>query len=328
MFELKKQLMWSKLKVGIIITMAIMILLFTVFFANGLEKILSPTIDIRAHIKDVKGLRQGSPVWFSGIEIGAVKRIDLHAEKGTLVTMSIKKDKAQFIKKDSIASVQTMGLLGDKYIEISTGSSDVSSISPEDIIEGAEYMEFKDVIKTGSEALKRITEFVGEMDSFIKKMDKVVDAINNSKFLKDPTLYNNLEEASRNLAYALRDLRESEGTMKKIIQDPSMYNKMLSAASSLEEFGRRMNEGSGTLRKLSEDPSLYENLNKATLQLNSVLEKIDSGEGLAGSLLKDKELPNELRETVSELKTLSRELGELTKDIKSNPKKYFKFSIF
>lgn len=328
MFELKKQLMWSKLKVGIIITMALMILLFTVFFANGLEKILSPTIDIRTHIKDVKGLRQGSPVWFSGIEIGSVKRIDLHAEKGTVVTMSIKKDKAQFIKKDSVASVRTMGLLGDKYIEISIGSADASSVSPGDIIEGAEFMELKDVIKTGSDALKRITEFVGEMDSFIKKMEKLVNAISDSKFLKDPTLYNNLEEASRNLAYALRDLKESEGTMKKIVQDPSLYNKMLSAASSLEEFGRKMNEGSGTLKKLSEDPSLYENLNMAALQLNSIFERINSGEGLVGSLLKDKELSNELRETVSELKTLSRELKELTKDIKSNPKKYFKFSIF
>ena len=111
MFDLKKQLFWSKLKVGLLITLALIILIFTVFFSGGIERFLSPTIEIKAEIKNVRGLRTGSPVWLSGIEIGSVKKIELHPEHGTIVTMSVEKRSAPFIKKDSTVTVQTIGLL-------------------------------------------------------------------------------------------------------------------------------------------------------------------------------------------------------------------------
>lgn len=82
-----------------------------------------------------------------------------------------------------------------------------------------------------------------------------------------------------------------------------------------------MNEGHGTLKKLAEDAELYDNLSKASLKLASVLEHIDKGEGLAGVLVNDKELASELKDNVSELK-------ELLKDVRQNPKRYFKFSLF
>lgn len=328
MFDAKKQLMWSKLKVGIVVSIALLLLIFTVFFAGGIETLFSPKVEIKAQIKDVKGLRKGSPVWVSGIEIGFVKNIELHAEYGTLVNMSINKDSAKYIKKDSTATVQTIGLLGDKYIEISMGSPDAAPISAGDTIKGVEQIEIKDIVKAGSSTLIKITEFIGELEGFLKKIEKSATGIANSKFLTDPQLYNNLQDVSKSLSAILKDYEESEGTLKKLINDPSLYNKMLSATLSVEEFGKKATEGSGSLKRLAEDPALYENLSKASKQLSEILEKIEAGEGVAGSLVKDKKLETEFKESVSELKLLTRDLSELVKDIKSNPKKYFKFSIF
>jgi phospholipid/cholesterol/gamma-HCH transport system substrate-binding protein len=328
MFDMKRQLMWSKLKVGIVVTIAFVLLLFTVFFAGGIESMFSPKIEIKAQIKDVRGLRKGSPVWISGIEIGSVNSINLDAEHGTIVAMSIDKGSAKYIKKDSTATVQTIGLLGDKYIEIGLGSPDAAPISHGDTIKGVDQIDIKDIIKAGSTTLVKITEFIGELDGFVKKIEKSATGIANSKFLTDPQLYNSLQEASKSLSGILKDFKESEGTVKKLVEDPSLYNKMLSATSSIEEFGKKVTEGQGSLKKLVEDPALYENLSKASKQLAAVLDKIEAGEGMAGSLVKDKKLESEFKESVSELKSLTRELGELAKDIKANPKKYFKFSIF
>lgn len=328
MFDSKKQLSWSKLKVGILITLTLVILLFTVFFAGGIEKILSPKIEIKAEIKNVKGLRTGSPVWLSGIEIGSVKKIELHPKHGTIVTMSIEKRSAQFIKKDSTAIVQTIGLLGDKYIEIGLGSADSPSIVDGDIIKGIEQIEVKDIVKAGSEALSKITEFTGELEGFLKRLEKSTKGITNSKFFTDPDLYNNLEEASNNLISVLRDFKESEGTLKKLMTDPSLYNKMLSATSSIDELSKKANHDAGTLKRLIEDPSLYENLDIASKRLSELINKIESGEGIAASLVGDKKLDEDFKESISELKSLTKELNELVRDIKSNPKKYFKFSIF
>jgi len=326
MFDMKKQLTWSKLKVSLVITLALIALFIAVFFAGNIEDLFSPKVQIKAQIKDVRGLRKGSPVWISGIEVGSVKSIDLHTEYGTLVTMFINSNAAKFIKKDSKASVLTMGLLGDKYVDLSNGSPQAEIVKPGNVLEGATQLEIHDIVNASLVSLGKITDFMKKLENFIDKLDKSEGTI--AKFLTDPALYNNVQEATKTMSELLRDIKESQGTMKKLIEDPALYNKLLSTASSMEEFTRKIKEGSGTLKKLAEDPELYDNLNKASKQLSSILERIDSGEGVAGSLVRDRELSKEVRDTLGELKGSITEFKELIKDIREHPKKYLKFSVF
>lgn len=353
MFDLKKQLMWSKLKVGIVITLALLTLFFTVFFAGGIETLLSPAAELKAQIQDVKGLRNGAPVWLSGIEIGSVKGIQLHPEYGAIVTLSVKKSALPFIKKDSHARVLTIGLLGDKYIELSGGSPGTGQILPGDTIRGVAQIELKDIMDTSVMSIEKLTGFIGRLDTLVARIEKGDGTV--AKFISDPALYDNLRDTTKNLSLAIKDVKDARGTMKLLIEDPTLYNKMVTATSSVEEFGKKLTdgsgtvsklvddptlynrmvsatssiedfskkltEGSGTLKKLAEDPALYDNLSEASLRLSSILERIDKGEGVAGALVKDQDLAKELKEIVAEIK-------ELTKDIKDNPKRYFKFSVF
>jgi phospholipid/cholesterol/gamma-HCH transport system substrate-binding protein len=326
MFDMKKQLMWAKLKVGVVITLALLTLFVTVFFAGNIQNLFSPKIQIKAEIKDIRGLRKGAPVWISGIEVGSVKNIDLNPEHGTLVAMLINKGAAKFIKKDSKASVLTMGLLGDKYIEISDGSAQAEPIKPGDMIQGTTQLEIQDIVNASSESIQKVTGFMDKFGSFIEKIEKGEGTI--AKFLTDPSIYDNLRDTTKTLSMILKDFKESEGTMKLLMKDPSLYNKLLSTTSSLEEFSRKLNKGQGTLKRLAEDPQLYENLDTASKQLSLILKRIDSGEGVAGSLVKDKELDREMKDTLTELKTSVTEFKELIRDVREHPKKYFKFSVF
>ena len=326
MFDMKKQLLWAKLRVGAVITLALLTLFVTVFFAGNIQNLFSPKIQIKAEIKDIRGLRKGAPVWISGIEVGSVKNIDLNPEHGTLVAMLINKGAAKFIKKDSKASVLTMGLLGDKYIEISDGSAQAEPIKPGDMIQGTTQLEIQDIVNASSESIQKVTGFMDKFGSFIEKIEKGEGTI--AKFLTDPSIYNNMRDTTKTLSMILKDFKESEGTMKLLMKDPSLYNKLLSTTSSLEEFSRKLNKGQGTLKRLAEDPQLYENLDTASKQLSLILKRIDSGEGVAGSLVKDKELDREMKDTLTELKTSVTEFKELIRDIREHPKKYFKFSVF
>ncbi|HWR59238.1 MAG TPA: MlaD family protein [Thermodesulfovibrionales bacterium] len=353
MFDLKKQLMWSKLKVGLVITAALAVLFFTVFFAGGIESLLSPKAELKAKIHDVKGLRKGAPVWLSGIEIGSVKDIRLDPGYGTVVTLSVRKGALDYIKKDSHASVLTMGLLGDKYVEISGGSPDAGHAAKGDTIKGAAQIELKDVMEVGTMSIKQVSDFLKKLDTLVSKIEEGQGSI--ARFISDPALYNNLRDSAKTLSLTLKEMKEAQGSMKlfiedpslynklltassaverfgntlnegsgslkKIIDDPTLYNKMVAATSSIEEFGKKLNEGQGTLRKLADNAELYDNLNRAALQLSSITERIDRGEGLAGTLVKDKELSGELKGTVVQLK-------ELLKDMREHPKSYFKFSLF
>jgi len=326
MFDLKKQLMWSKLRVGAVVTAALIVIFLTVFFAGSIETLFSPKIHIFAQIKDVRGLRNGSPVWLSGVEVGSVKDISLNPDYGTLVTLSIDKKDIDYVRKDSIATVMTMGLLGDKYVEVSNGSNNSQVIKPGDVIKGKVQLEIKDIVDETAESLSKVTDIVQKLSAFIEKIDKSEGSI--GKFLNDPALYNNLKESTRSLSASLKEYETSRGSLKQFIKDPTVYAKMSDAATSLDEFSAKLNKGNGSLQKLLSDPSLYDNLDKASHQLSAVLEGIEAGKGVAGKMVKDEELAQQLKDSVTGLNQVVLELKDLTKDIKDHPKKYFKFSIF
>jgi len=353
MFDIKKQLLWSKLKVGLVITLALSILFLTVFFAGSIERILSSKAELRAHIQNVKGLRKGAPVWISGIEVGSVKDINLHPEYGTIVTLSLNKNFLKFLRKDAEASILTKGLLGDKYIELSNGSPGAELIKPNDIIKGVAQIELQDVVETSAASIEKMSDFINKLENFVAKIERGEGTV--AKFLTDPSIYDNLQETTKSLSAILRELEsgqgtlkmllkdpslynklvstttaleevsrklsEGNGTVKKLLEDPSLYNRMLAAASSLDDFSKKLNEGHGTLRRLAEEPDLYDNLNNVSKQLSSLLEKIEAGKGVAGELITDEKLGDDLKDTIVELR-------DLTKDMKENPKKYFKFSLF
>jgi len=326
MFDTRKQLRWSKLKVGLVITLALLIMIVAIFFAGGIKEMFSPRIELRAHFMDAKGLRRGAPVWMFGTEMGSVKNIELDPVRGAIVTISVDKSVQKFIKRDAQANILTMGLLGDKYIELSTGSSLAEPIHPGEMIKGGAQIEFSDIMVTVAVAVGKMGEFITKLDNLVVKMEKSEGTV--AKFFKDPAIYDNLNQTTKKLSLLLEDITNSRGTMKMLIEDPSLYNKLLTTTSSIEEFSKRLNESHGTLKKLVEDPELYENLKKGSKQLSSILERIDKGEGLAGAFLRNEELAKELSEALLEFKKLSSELEALVKDIKGHPKKYLKFSIF
>ena len=353
MFDVKKQFLWSKLKVGLVITIALCVLFITVFFAGGIENLLSPKVQIKAQVRNVKGLREGAPVWVSGVEVGSVKSINLDPIYGTMVTLSINKKALDFLRKDSEASILTMGLLGDKYVELNSGSPGAQPLKPGDMIKGTAVLELKDVMETSVSSIKKMSDFINKLDDLVTKIEEGQGTF--SKFLTDPAIYDNLRDISKTMSVILNDIRngrgtikmllqdpslyeklvsatssleelsrkikDSPGTLNKLIEDPSLYNRMLAATSSVEEFALILNQKQGTLRRLAEDPALYENLNKASQQLSSILEKIEAGKGIAGDLITDEKLASDLENTIADIR-------ELTKDMKANPKKYFKFSLF
>ncbi|MGO8990490.1 MAG: MlaD family protein [bacterium] len=326
MFDIKKQLRWSILKAGLVITIASLALLVAVFFAGNIEKIFSPKTELKAEFRDVRGLRKGAPVWIFGTEVGSVRNIHLDPVRGAIVTISIKKDALRFLKKDSQASILTMGLLGDKYIELSAGSPQAAPLQPHELIKGTEAIQFSQIIEITSIAIGKMGDFIDKLDILVTRMEKGEGTV--AKFFTDPAIYNNLKKSTETLALLLEDIKNSEGTLKMLIDDPSLYKKTVTTISSIEEFSRKLNEGSGTLKKLIEDPELYGNLNQAASRLSSILGGIEKGKGMAGALLSDEELAKELRDLLLELRKLSSELEGLAKDIKEHPKKYFKFSVF
>ena len=302
MYDYRKQLTWAKLRIGIIITGALVVLFFAVLFAGNIEKLFTPRVTFHATFDDVKGLRAGAPVWFAGVQVGSVRSLELTADEKIVATISVERDVLPFLKRDSRARIQTLGLLGDKYVEMSMGSREEVVLQPGDMVQGVAQAE------------------IGE------ELSQLVDRIESERgtigrLMSEDKLYRDLAASVRDIRHFARTLKTSEGTVNKFIKDPAVYERFLKASESLDTFTKKLTNTKGTVHRLIEDKSLYENMNSASEKLSSVLKKIDDEEGAFGSLISDGEIKKELRSTI-------KEINSLVKDIRKEPKKYFSFSVF
>src|SRR4030067_315751 len=143
MYDYRKQLALSKLKVGAVAPAPLFILLLAILFAGNIQNLFAPQSTIYATFRDVKGLRSGAPVWFTGVQIGSVKSISFTGDMIT-AAMKIDRDALAYLKKDSEASILTLGLLGDKYIEVSAGSKESGGPKHKDTIVGSTRREINE----------------------------------------------------------------------------------------------------------------------------------------------------------------------------------------
>ncbi|MBL8993261.1 MAG: MCE family protein [Spirochaetia bacterium] len=292
MSDAKNELTWKKLRVGTIVTLALLLVLAAIFFAGNIESLLAPRLEIFAQIRDVRGLRSGSPVWFSGVEIGAVKEVSLDPVTGTIVKLSIKNEAAAYIPLDSTAVVTTMGLLGDKYVEIMQGSRTVRRLVAGDTIRGRSQAETLDIVQSASGTIGQVSEFADKLNVFMEGVNK------------------------------------NEGTLAGFLKDPAVFQNLKSSTASLAAILKEIETGNGTVSKLIKNPSLYDQLEKSSVQLSAILTQMDAGKGPAGKMLRDEEMAVQLKDSVKGLSETVVELKAMVKEMKANPKKYFKITLF
>jgi phospholipid/cholesterol/gamma-HCH transport system substrate-binding protein len=353
MYEYTKKQYLSQLKVGILVSAGILVLALSLLFAGSLGDLFVKKLNIYALFDNIQGLRAGAPVRFSGLEIGSVKALDFAPGSRIRATIEIDAKALQFLKDDSRADILTLGLLGDKYVGISTGSPEGEPLKPGDTITGAVELAFQDVVQSSEQAIRRIDTLIREFQnifrglkiekgSFVRLLSEpdfydnlkiasrhfsvLFEKLNQGqgslgRLLNDETLFHDLTASARDVQAFTSQLATSQGSLRKFIEDPGLYNHLSRASATLEDLLSRVEAGKGTLGHLVMSDTLYTRLEKAVQSLDNFLVGVESGGGIAGRMLYDEQFSVELVLTITELKKLLR-------DIRANPQQYFEFSIY
>ena len=111
-------------RLGAFIVATLAILVAGIFVIGGKQYLFSSTYQLKAQFDDVVGLDTGGDIRVGGVHVGTVHDILLPHKPGDKVTivMDLGKSTHQIIKQDSVASIETEGLLGNQYLAISFGS--------------------------------------------------------------------------------------------------------------------------------------------------------------------------------------------------------------
>jgi outer membrane protein OmpA-like peptidoglycan-associated protein len=125
-------------RIGVFVVLALLCLSAGIFLIGNKEFLFSPTYRLKTDFQNVGGLNNGAEVRVGGIHEGTIIRIDLPTEPGGKLTvvMKLHSSTQNIIRKDSVASIKTEGLLGNKYLEISSGTVKAQAVQNDDFIAG------------------------------------------------------------------------------------------------------------------------------------------------------------------------------------------------
>jgi phospholipid/cholesterol/gamma-HCH transport system substrate-binding protein len=311
-----------ELKVGALITGGLIIALITIFSVGERQGLLKQRYFLKSQFDDVGGLQKGAPVRVSGFQVGVVNSIDLVETSGkprVEVTLRIEKSWQSKIRRGSVARISSLGLLGDKLVEIVPAGPDGALLKNGDLLSTKEVMPPEEILARAAEISDTLMSTAYSLNAIIKKVEKGTGTL--GKMIDDPRLYTNLDSVLVTLNHLMITIKSGQGSLAMLIKDPALYKNLNQSLANANAISDSLRRGQGSLGKLLREPDVYNTLDSTSKRLDVILSRMERGEGTLGKLSKDEEMYKKLKES-------SDDLNKLIKDLKENPKKYLGVSIF
>jgi phospholipid/cholesterol/gamma-HCH transport system substrate-binding protein len=193
-------------RLGAFIVATLAILMAGVFIIGNKQYLFSSTYQLKAQFDNVAGLDAGADVRVGGVHSGTVSNIVLPHKPGDKVTVVLELGKAthEIIKQDSVATIETEGLLGNQYLAISFGSAGKADVRDGDTIASAPPLEMADLLQKTSGILDSSQQAIQNATRATANLDSISAKINGGQgtagaLVNDKQLYNNLEQTSSSM---------------------------------------------------------------------------------------------------------------------------------
>jgi phospholipid/cholesterol/gamma-HCH transport system substrate-binding protein len=292
-----------EVRVGATIFIAAVVLSVGLMWFQGFQ-LQRKTYEISAVFPMVGGIDHGDRVNVNGVERGEVKRVVLR-DRDVFITMQINADVK--IPDDSRVILQSIGIMGERVVGIILGES-ATYVEPGAVLDG--------VYDPGiSEALASLGKVMDRVQDLTKDLQQITGALTEGE---------NLKAAIENLVTVTEELKAVVQQNSPVLEEGiASFN---SSAKKMDDvLGRnstRLDSIMVSLEEASGDlPELFDSLEELTAAMTRITKRLESDDNTMGALLEDRQLLDSLQQAITNLDLL-------ITDIRANPKKYIKVSVF
>jgi phospholipid/cholesterol/gamma-HCH transport system substrate-binding protein len=335
-----RQVNWARFRVFAVSSVAFLILSVIFYLLSG-GTLLQEKATLYLYIPDASGISAGSPVRVDGIDVGKVRSVALsgsmQADRIIRVVMTIERQWMRSIPADSWAQLSADTLIGDKYVDITSGASR-APISPNgtivyrdnpDIMKRLDLAQFRKQLAEVDAVLTDIEQGRGPLGEFVqgsgmynewlklvRESQVALNAIvaRNSKLgaeVYSDERYQRLRQAILAFDQSAARLESGQGEMGALLRDDAKYQQFAASLTSLRQFFAQMGAG-----PLFESDALYTNWNKQLGSLIHTVDEFNASEPMTRTTFYE------------DLTGMSRQLQNNLKDFRLDPKKYLRLKVF
>ena len=297
----------KEIKTGILALFAILLLIYGYSFLKGSD-LFSKERTFYVSYDNVAGLTVSAPVTINGYVVGKVKKIEFENDLGgLLVSFSINKDFN--FSKSSIVRIYSTSVIGGNALAIIPIINKDNIAVDGDVLKGEIEKGMLESLTSGIKPLEnRIYTTLSGLDSLLSNFNSV---------LNEETK-NNLKNAVGSLTNTMSSFEDTSSELNSLLKENKP--KLDSTFSYLEITTGNLATFSDSLNQIDIN-RMATHLETTLESFNSIMHKFENGEGSIGKLINDENL-------YKNLEAASKELEELLRDLKENPKRYVHLSVF
>jgi phospholipid/cholesterol/gamma-HCH transport system substrate-binding protein len=261
-------------KIGIFTVIGLSIMTTLIFYIGSREKAFGAKKKVTVTFKNVSGLKTGNAVRFAGVTIGSVDKIQIISDSAVLVTLVIDADDSKFVKKDSKVSISTEGLLGSKYLKVTSGSSNISSVEDGDHLATLEPVDFDEILSVLNESGNNMRNITGKVDQIVNKINTGEGLL--GAIISDTTMNEKFDHIVNTFATTWHNANKFALKMIETVDTFKIAGgNTVKVSRQLEEFSKKLNNDSSTLGKIISDTTMARQINTAIVQMQSTASEVE-----------------------------------------------------
>ena len=311
----------KEFKIGIVVTIAFALLYWGINFLKGMD-IFSNDRILYAVYEDVGGLERANPVKINGLSVGQVRNMYFSKDGDAKIIIEILLKNQIPVPKNSTAKIVSSDILGSKAVDIILGDS------PE-FIESGDTLRADMEISIKEEVSRQLQPIKTKAENLMMSIDTVLVMLNG---LFSSTNTRNITKSVEYMTNSFENLESTTNTIDTLLK--GQRKRLENIFGNIESITQNLQANEGNLNNIISNLSSFSdtlakarvaetisNVNKTMSQVSDITQKINAGQGSLGMLVNNDSLYIELERS-------SKQLNLLLEDIRLNPKKYVKFSVF
>ena len=229
-----------KIRLGLFVAGGLALFVLAIFIIGKQKNMFNPVFKLTTTFYNVSGLQVGNNIRFSGINVGTVDRISIINDSTVRVEMLVKEEVRQFIKSDSEVTIGSEGLIGDRLLIVTQGSTDAPVAR-----EGEELSSTEPVETDAIMASLEITAANAEIITF--QLAEIMIKVNSGegtlgRLIQDTVFAENLNQTMVNLKSSSKGLEENMEAVKHNFLFKGFFNKKARAAEKKAAEQKAKNE--------------------------------------------------------------------------------------